>query len=684
MPLPPAARPVARRWMLLAAALLLVVLAAIPAVTIAAEARTTQNERQVRICHATGSESNPYVEQTPAIASNGDLQGGHLDHEKDIIPPFVYVDANGETQTYPGKNWEAEGQAIWQNRCEPLPPPAPETWIAVVKHLSPADDSGRFALEINGQVAGGASAVGNEGTTGPIVVDPGTYTVSESGASGTQLSDYVITTRCTTSDGTEVASANGPSVSVTVREGDKITCAITNTADARPESVSPVLECVVFSDSQPDVAFWGYDNGNGHAVTIPVGDENSFSPAPANRNQPTTFEVDRGVGVVQTPFDASSGNLVWTLSGNTATAGADSQACNPTVEVRKVSIPADDPGVFQLRINGAVVATGGNGTTSGPLRTGIGEGTVTETAAPGTRLADYDSRVECTRNGTVAVSVPGTKVDGAVAQGDVVVCTFTNTRKGTPPQPPTPPPPPQPPPDPLPPVPPTPPGPAPRLDLVVTKTVAPATVVVGGRLTWTMTVTNRSAVAAADVNGVKLDDPRSSRTRLISIRPSQGTCRPFTCNLGRLAPGASATVTAVTEANRVGAVVNLVRVGSEEIESNYRNNVAAALALVIEPLTVCRTLTAEPRILQGGRSSVIRVQARNALQRPVSGLSVRARGAGIDRRAKTDSRGIARFPVSPRRLGLMLFSGDRARTVGPVHCRTLLGVLGAADTQVTG
>ena len=70
---------------------------------------------------------------------------------------------------------------------------------------------------------------------------------------------------------------------------------------------------------------------------------------------------------------------------------------------------------------------------------------------------------------------------------------------------------------------------------------------------------------------------------MISLRASQGTCRPFTCNLGRLAPGASATVVAVTEATQVGVVVDIVRVGSEEIESNYRNNVAGALARVIGP-----------------------------------------------------------------------------------------------------
>ena len=143
------------------------------------------------------------------------------------------------------------------------------------------------------------------------------------------------------------------------------------------------------------------------------------------------FEPGTHTGVFQTPFQAGDGTLTWTLSERTAKANADSPACNPTLELRKVTFPADDPGKFQLKINNAVVAEGGNGTTTGPLRIGIGEGTVSETAGPGTSLADYDSRVECTRNGKVDVSAQGTKVDGRVGRGDLVVCTFTNTRKGT-------------------------------------------------------------------------------------------------------------------------------------------------------------------------------------------------------------------------------------------------------------
>ena len=360
-----------------------------------------------------------------------------------------------------------------------------------------------------------------------------------------------------------------------------------------------MLDCVLFKDGADDVAYWGYRNGSKDEVTIGAGSpSNRFAPGKPNRGQPDKFEPGSRTPASSRPRSRQAATRSrGRCPESTATANADSPACNPTLELRKVTFPADDPGNFQLRINNAVVATGGNGTTTGPLRIGIGEGTVSETAGPGTSLADYDSRVECTRNGVVDVSAQGTKVDGEVRRATSSSARSRTRGRGRrrsrptrrpaqPAQPPDPPNPPNPPTPPNPPpVPPPPPGPPPLLDLAVTKSVAPTTVDVGGRLTWTMTVTNRSSVAAADVNGLKLDDPRSYRTRLISLTATQGTCRPYTCNLGRLAPGASATVTAVTEAVRVGLVVDIVRVGSEEQESSYRNNVAAAVARVVGPPT---------------------------------------------------------------------------------------------------
>ena len=44
------------------------------------------HDGKVTICHATASDSNPYVKNTPNIENNGDLNGGHLNHTGGIYP----------------------------------------------------------------------------------------------------------------------------------------------------------------------------------------------------------------------------------------------------------------------------------------------------------------------------------------------------------------------------------------------------------------------------------------------------------------------------------------------------------------------------------------------------------------------------------------------------------------------
>ena len=137
---------------------------------------------------------------------------------------------------------------------------------------------------------------------------------------GTQLGDYTIEIVCRRGD-TVVATAGGPSVEVNVGRGDAIVCVITNTAKPQADQVRPALECVLFKDGSPDVAYWGYLNTGRDAVTVRAGTaQNSFTPAPAVRGQPDVFEPGRVAGVFQTPFQAGSTTLVWTLTGQTAAA----------------------------------------------------------------------------------------------------------------------------------------------------------------------------------------------------------------------------------------------------------------------------------------------------------------------------------------------------------------------------
>ena len=474
-----------------------------------------------------------------------------------VFEPGRVKDVFQAASTGSALTWRLTGNRVTASRDSK---PSCRGSITIVKVLHPSNDPGRFHLEIDGVTAGGATAVGDGGTTGTVAVNPGARTVGESAAQGTSLADYVVQIVCV-SGGEVVAEAASATVSVPVQRDEHVLCTITNTRKSGLKPLVPVLECVVFRGATPEQAVWGYRNDNDFAVQVPIGTANEFAPAPADRGQPKLFEPGRWTGTFQTPF-GNAATLAWTLAGQSATASSASTRCTAILMLRKVTAPAGDPGVFNLLLNGQVLASGGNGTTAGPYTVGVGEGTVSETAGPGTNLADYESTVACTRNGIQEVSVTGTKVDGAVANGDFVVCTFTNRRITTPPTPlpPDPPQPPRPPtqPDP-PPLTPTPP-PGELVDLAVVKTARPTTALLGQRITWTIKVTNASPVAAADVNVVKVSE-RPYRTTLVSVRSSQGTCSRTSCDLGRLAPGASATITAVTRATQIGEILNVVRVG---------------------------------------------------------------------------------------------------------------------------
>jgi len=106
---------------------------------------------KVSICHATDSNSNPYVNPNVNISSSGHLQGGH-DTEHlgplwpatgndgkwgDIIPPYTFQPAEGPLFVYEGHNWTTEGQLIYNNGCKIPDEVDHDPSIKVVKTASP-------------------------------------------------------------------------------------------------------------------------------------------------------------------------------------------------------------------------------------------------------------------------------------------------------------------------------------------------------------------------------------------------------------------------------------------------------------------------------------------------------------------------------------------------------------------
>ena len=99
-----------------------------------------------------------------------------------------------------------------------------------------------------------------------------------------------------------------------------------------------------------------------------------------------------------------------------------------TIKIIKVLDPIDDPGLFNLTIDGVVnaVDAGHNGTT-GVIDVTVGDHIVGETAGTNTDLADYDTTFSCT-DGTTTTTT--TTVN--VGAGEDWVCTITNKLKFVP------------------------------------------------------------------------------------------------------------------------------------------------------------------------------------------------------------------------------------------------------------
>ncbi len=102
----------------------------------------------------------------------------------------------------------------------------------------------------------------------------------------------------------------------------KATVAITR------DRLTPVLNCVMLNDDGTYTAFFGYENPNSYAVTVPIGNDNKITAGRGgnDQGQPTTFDPgsqDAVFGVV------SDGNaIVWHLENTVATANKNSPGCS--------------------------------------------------------------------------------------------------------------------------------------------------------------------------------------------------------------------------------------------------------------------------------------------------------------------------------------------------------------------
>jgi len=244
--------------------------------------------------------------------------------------------------------------------------------------------------------------------------------------------------------------------------------------------------------------------------------------------------------------------------------------------------------------------------------------------------------------------------------GDTATCTVTNNDVAPPP----------------------PPVGAPLIDLKITKTDSPDPVSVGALLTYTLTVTNKKGDTA---NGVVVTDSLPSGVTLVSVATTKGTCSgsmAITCNIGSVAFNELVTITIIVRPGAAGTITNTAVVAGREAEQDPSDNTASAATLVqgaFTPPSACYSLRVTPRSLTVGRHSVIRVTVRQS-GRPVGAVQVIVTGKNLNRRARTNTSGVATISLTPRRPGIL-----QIRVPAHSACnRQRIGVVGVFTPPVTG
>jgi hypothetical protein len=305
--------------------------------------------------------------------------------------------------------------------------------IALTKHLTPADDAGRFDLKVAATVVKSGAGDGDSGST---QVGAGSYSLSEVAAAGTSLTSYASSIACTR-NGAAGPSGNGASLKVTVGWGDVLACTITN---QRGAAIKLVKQLAPGSDPGRfdlkvggTVVKAGAGNGGSGSLGVPAGTYRVAEGA-----APGTSLSDYATAIACTLNGSPGPSASGTTQLDVTVAVGDVLTCTITnkhkvqVTLLKHLVPSSDPGRFDLKLSSStqvkVVKAGAGDGDSGSVQVAPGTWTVQESAAPGTSLSDYTSSIACTRNGNAGPSGNAASLPLTLAASDVVVCTITNRR----------------------------------------------------------------------------------------------------------------------------------------------------------------------------------------------------------------------------------------------------------------
>jgi uncharacterized repeat protein (TIGR01451 family) len=340
-----------------------------------------------------------------------------------------------------------------------------------------------------------------------------------------------------------------------------------------PAELVPIglfVTCVTNHGGTYDAVF-GYSNDNRAEQIIPLGLSNTFTPAPGNRGQPTTFEPGTVRNAVTVRGIPNGSSLAWSVMFEKLRVAVANESLSNKCDETPLPPPPPPPkppesGLFAtcvLRLGAPTyTAIFGYANASGnDVIIPIGRRNLVAPAPinrgqpnvfrPGVVLVAFTvDNVPRTRRLTWRVSLSNGEVRTATVSPRYPRNCITAPA-------------------------------APSADLVLTKSVAPTQVSAGHRLTYTIHVTNRGPNIALRVRINDIVDPR---LELLSASSTRGSCtssgQRFTCRIVALPPGAGVTVAVAARARGGGTIRNIAVATHSRRDPTRRNNVGSAVIQV--------------------------------------------------------------------------------------------------------
>lgn len=385
----------------------------------------------------------------------------------------------------------------------------------------------------------------------------------------------------------------------------------TTTASASFESKCPGSEvpppiarigifvtCVANHGATYDAVF-GYQSDNVIDQTVPIGEGNKFTPAPADRGQPAVFRPGRLAEAVTVTGIPATEHLVWTLASDgtrTATASAsfaskcagpeepgEPPGTEPPGTEPPGPIPPDPPGpqppvtprpvgIFAACVvnhGGTYDATFGyvnenvgnvivpigpnNAVTPGPANQGQ-----PETLRPG-----FEDAAFTVHRVSASTAVSWRVISGEEVRIATATAKFHNKCMSG--------------------------AIDPIGDLGVAKSVSPRTAAVGQRVRFTIVVHNTGSAVLRPAKVV--DSLPGNQLATVSVKTTRGSCRTTTvgksrqivCSAPTLAPGQSFTIRVTTRATSPGSATNRATIIGLHNDPTPADNAATATVDIRQP-----------------------------------------------------------------------------------------------------